>query len=185
MTLNNYNKMMNEIRLSEEMKNQIVENILKEDIQPKKNRIMWKPILGILCILVVALLLLPRTTQPTYQATQSEPALAESTLKEEAVYESTTATGLDMHLTICPFEVIEMKREGNTIDYIGEKNSLHYEGKEYLESILSSKESYEFEVLEEYKSVQWKKESNVYTITFQNNLTEEEWNLFLTNIGEK
>ena len=90
-----------------------------------------------------------------------------------------------MHLTICPFEVIEMKREGNTIDYIGEKNSLHYEGKEDLESILSSKDSYEFEVLEEYKSVQWKKESNVYTITFQNNLTEEEWNLFLTNIGEK
>ncbi|MBR2670136.1 MAG: hypothetical protein IKE36_10140 [Solobacterium sp.] len=61
MILNNYQKAMKEIRLSDTQKEEILQNILAKDIQPVKKRNVWlKPSLALVMVVILAVLIMPK-----------------------------------------------------------------------------------------------------------------------------
>ena len=59
--MNNYQKAMKEIRLSDTQKEEILQNILAKDIQPVKKRNVWlKPSLALVMVVILAVLIMPK-----------------------------------------------------------------------------------------------------------------------------
>ena len=78
MTLkNNYRKLMDEVSLSEDQKEQMLANIMRADLQPVRRRRSWKPVYAFLAMGVCALVILPRI-MPMSGAGSAAPMLAES-----------------------------------------------------------------------------------------------------------
>lgn len=190
MILNNYNKTMNEIRLSEQMQEEIVKNILQQDIAPKRKFVWWKPVLAVMTVMVLALFLLPRQQNANLATGGSAPAVAmeeeAKVQKEEVAMEyatNTTSEAIDEIVTLCPFEVIDIKEEGEQTRYIGEHNELTvlHQGKHRS---LSELRTHEFEIQEEYRSVIWHLDDKDYQMVFKEALDQTQWESFIHALTE-
>ncbi|MBR2830411.1 MAG: hypothetical protein IKE68_07690 [Solobacterium sp.] len=83
MTLkNNYQKLMDEVSLSEDQKEQMLGNIMRADLTPVRRRRSWKPVYAFLAMGACALVILPRI-MPMGMSGGAAPMLAESAVVAE------------------------------------------------------------------------------------------------------
>ena len=74
---NNYQKIMDEVSLSEDQKEQMLANIMRADLTPVRRRRSWKPVYAFLAMGACALVILPRI-MPMGMSGGAAPMLAES-----------------------------------------------------------------------------------------------------------
>ena len=154
MTLkNNYRKLMDEVSLSEDQKEQMLANIMRADLQPVKRKRSWKPVYAFLTIVVCTGLVLPRimprsgSAAPMMADAAAEPEekmISAVPAEQNTSFSIAAATGSEDSLPAAeeyaedagdplaaalPFTVTQITQdyheERTLITYEGEENSLY------------------------------------------------------------